>query len=108
MFFKIKIEINFILEKFQTLLALNESRKIYFLGFAFHQQNCELLQLKKLLTLKVDQRNIYYTNFDESEIIKKMVNEIFIIGKEPFKLTLHDSKRKGVFDALMHDFKLGF
>lgn len=95
-------------DNLRTLLALNESRKIYFLGFAFHQQNCELLQLKKLLTLKVDQRNIYYTNFDESEIINKMVNEIFGIGKATWKLTLHDSKRKGVYDALMHDFKLGF
>jgi hypothetical protein len=104
---KIKDEINFILEKYKTLLALHESHKIYFLGFAFHQQNCELLQLKNLLTLKVDQRDVYYTNFDESKSINKMVNEIFIIGKEPWKLTLHDSKRKGVYDALMHDFKLG-
>lgn len=104
---KIKDEINFILEKYKTLLALQESNKIYFLGFAFHQQNCDLLQLKNLLKLQLDQRNIHYTNFDGSESINKMVNEIFIIGKEPWKLTLHDSKRKGVYDALMHDFKLG-
>lgn len=105
---KIKDEINFILEKYKTLLALQESKKIYFLGFAFHQQNCDLLQLKNLLKLQLDQRNIYYTNFDESEIINKMVNEIFGIGKTSWTLTLTDSKRKGVYDALMHDFKLGF
>jgi hypothetical protein len=105
---KIKDEINFILEKYKTLLALHESHKIYFLGFAFHQQNCDLLQLKNLLQLQLNQRNIYYTNFDESESINKMVNEIFIIGKNTWKLTLRDSKRKGVLDALIHDFKLGF
>ena len=87
---------------------MQESKKIYFLGFAFHQQNCDLLQLKNLLKLQLDQRNIYYTNFDESEIINKMVNEIFGIGKTSWTLTLTDSKRKGVYDALMHDFKLGF
>ena len=105
---KIKDEINFILEKYKTLLALQESNKIYFLGFAFHQQNCDLLQLKNLLKLQLDQRNIHYTNFDGSESINKMVNGIFGIGKASWTLTLDDSKRKGVYDALMHDFKLGF
>ena len=104
---KIKDEINFILEKYKTLLALQESNKIYFLGFAFHQQNCDLLQLKNLLKLQLDQRNIHYTNFDGSESINKMVNGIFGIGKASWTLTLDDSKRKGVYDALMHDFKLG-
>jgi hypothetical protein len=69
----IKCEINFILEKYKTLLALHDSCKIYFLGFAFHQQNCDLLQLKNFN----QNREVFWTNFDASIAIDNKVDEIF-------------------------------
>ena len=102
-----QIEISFFVRRVLIIYGLMFCNKIYFLGFAFHQSNCDLIALNKLLSVAI-KKNIYYTNFDESESINNAVKEIFIIGKEPWKLTLHDSKRKGVYDALMHDFKLGF
>jgi hypothetical protein len=97
----------FLLKRVGGIYGLVQSDKLYFLGFAFHQANCNLLGLNQLYKINY-QGNIYYTNFDESESINNAVKEIFIIGKEPWKLTIHESKRKGVYDALMHDFKLGF
>ncbi len=83
--------------------------KIYFLGFAFHQSNCDLIALNKLLSEEI-KKNIYYTNFDESESINNAVKEIFHIPHIPHDrfVAINPSKRKGVYDALMHDFKLGF
>jgi len=98
---KIKDEINFILEKYKTLRALHESHRIYFLGFAFHQQNCDLLQLKNFRKNK----EIYWTNYDASVAIDNKVNQIY--GSQD-KKNFYPSNKKGVYEALIHDFKLGF
>jgi len=98
---KIKDEINFILEKYKTLFALHESHKIYFLGFAFHQQNCDLLQLKNFRQNK----EIYWTNYDASVAIDNKVNEIY--GSQD-KKNFYPSNKKGVYEALIHDFRLDF
>jgi hypothetical protein len=95
----IKTEINFIIEKYQTLLALYESHKIYFFGFAFHQANCDLLQLKILKN-----KEIYWTNYENSVATNKQVENIF--AESRYKL--NPSVKKGVYDALIHDFKLEF
>ena len=104
---KIKDEINFIIEKYKTLLALHESHKIYFLGFAFHQQNYDLLQLKNFRQNK----EIYWTNYDASVVVDKKVDNIFRflqVSKYGESNKSYPSNKKGVYDALMHDFKLGF
>jgi hypothetical protein len=99
----IKTEINFILEKYQTLLALCESRKIYFLGFAFHQQNCDLLQLEKFK----DNKKIFWTNYDDSISINRKIENIF--GDSQLdKKRFYPSIKKGVYDALIHDFNIDF
>jgi len=98
---EIKKEINFVLEKYEALMALNCAHKIYFFGFAFHKQNCDLLQLDKLKNSK----EIFYTNYDDSEGIKRVVTKIF---KENHQINFHPSSKKGVYDALIHDFRLDF
>jgi hypothetical protein len=91
---------NINLEKaYNFLLALNESHKIYFLGFAFHQANCDLLQLKILKN-----KEIYWTNYENSVATNKQVENIFAASR----YKLNHSVKKGVYDALMHDFKLEF
>lgn len=92
---------NFFLKRYQANYSLLQCKKIYFLGFAFHEPNCDLLTLKE--TQSCSDKNIYYTNFDESESLNKMVKSFFNGGT-----FINPSKRKGVSDALMHDFKLGF
>ena len=92
---------NFFLKRYQANYSLLQCKKIYFLGFAFHEPNCDLLTLKE--TQSCSDKNIYYTNFDESESLNKMVKSFF--NGDTF---INPSKRKGVYDALMHDFKLGF
>jgi hypothetical protein len=92
---------NFFLKRYQANYSLLQCKKIYFLGFAFHEPNCDLLTLKE--TQSCSDKNIYYTNFDESESLNKMVKSFF--NGDTF---INPSKRKGVYEALMHDFKLGF
>jgi hypothetical protein len=99
----IKTEINFILEKYQTLLALHESHKIYFLGFAFHQQNCDLMKLENFK----DNKEIYWTNYDDSISINRKIENIFGVN-EYNKKRFYPSIKKGVYDALIHDFKIEF
>ena len=99
----IKTEINFIIEKYQTLLALYESHKIYFFGFAFHQQNCDLLQLENF---KIN-KEIYWTNYDDSISINRKIENIFGVNENNKKM-FYPSIKKGVYDALIHDFKLEF
>ncbi len=101
-----QIEIDFFIRRALIIYGLMICNKIYFLGFAFHQSNCDLIALNKLLSVGI-KKNIYYTNFDESEGINNAVKEIFYIPSDRF-ITIHESKKKGVYDALMHDFKLGF
>jgi hypothetical protein len=97
----------FLLKRVRAILSLSlKDSKIYFLGFAFHQANCNFLALNQLSKFSVEKK-IYYTNFDESESINNAVKEIFYIPSDRF-ITIHESKKKGVYDALMHDFKLGF
>lgn len=100
----IKCEINFILEKYKTLLALHESCKIYFLGFAFHQQNCDLLQLKNFY----QNREVFWTNFDASIAIDNKVDEIFSYQKNNNNKKFHPSSKKGVYEAMIFDFRLDF
>lgn len=100
----IKCEINFILEKYKTLLALHESCKIYFLGFAFHQQNCDLLQLKNFY----QNREVFWTNFDASIAIDNKVDEIFSYQKNNDNKKFHPSSKKGVYEAMIFDFRLDF
>jgi hypothetical protein len=79
------------------------ANKIYFLGFAFHQPNIELLCLDKIKEWH-NGKKIYYTNFDNSLYIENKVSNLFsndLFIKIP-------SKKKGVYNALMHDFKLDF
>ena len=101
-----QIEISFFVRRVLIIYGLMFCNKIYFLGFAFHQSNCDLIALNKLLSVAI-KKNIYYTNFDESEGINNAVKEIFHIPHDGF-VVIKPSKRKGVYDALMHDFKLGF
>ena len=93
---------NFFLKRWEANYSLLRCKIIYFLGFAFHQPNCDLLILKE--TQSCSDKNIYYTNFDESESLNKMVKSFF----NRSGTFINPSQRKGVYDALMHDFKLGF
>jgi hypothetical protein len=92
---------------------LSESSKIYFLGFAFHEANCRLLALDKFST-SCDQINIYYTNLAESSSIDQVVKKIFKSSTKQSKKKVNDqfiinsSRRKGVYNALIDDFKLIF
>jgi hypothetical protein len=93
----------------------NKNKKFYFLGFAFHPQNCELLGLEKI---KVDYvkhnsnrlipsfHSIHYTNFDNS----KKIEDILVSNlSDNFKKYPHKSRsEKGVYDALRYDFDLSF
>jgi len=91
-------------EEIKKLLHnLNQSGKIYLLGFAFHQQNCDLLQLKNFK----DNKEIYWTNYDDSKSIDKKIENIFgdiQLDKKKF----YPSIKKGVYDALIHDFNIDF
>jgi hypothetical protein len=96
--------------KVDNKINLTRSTKIYLLGFAFHESNCNLLGLNQLYKFS-DQRNIYYTNFDESESINRTVKAIFNLPSDKLissAFIIYPSQCKGVYDALMHDFKLGF
>ena len=92
---------------------LSESRKIYFLGFAFHEANCGLLALDKFSTIH-NQIDIYYTNYAESSSIDQVVEKFFKSSTKQSKKKINDqfivnsSKCKGVYDALIYDFKLIF
>lgn len=84
--------------------SLQEADKIYFLGFAFHKQNCELLGLKNL-DFRQKEKHIYYTNFEKSLAIDENVNNIFAKTPDSHR---HKSVEKGVYDALRLDFSLSF
>ena len=79
------------------------ANKIYFLGFAFHKPNIELLCLDKIKEWP-NGKKIYYTNFDNSLDIENKVSNLFsddLFIKIP-------SIKKGVYDALIHDFNIDF
>ena len=92
---------------------LSESGKIYFLGFAFHEANFRLLALDEFSTIH-NQIDIYYTNYAESSSIDQVVEKIFKSSTKQSKKKINDqfavnsSKCKGVYDALIYDFKLIF
>jgi hypothetical protein len=79
------------------------ANKIYFLGFAFHKPNIELLCLDKIKEWH-DGKKIYYTNFDNSLDIENKVSNLFS-GDLFIKIP---SIKKGVYDALINDFKIEF
>lgn len=83
---------------------MHDSCKIYFLGFAFHQQNCDLLQLKNFN----QNREVFWTNFDASIAIDNKVDEIFRYQKNNDNKKFHPSSKKGAYEAMIHDFRLDF
>ena len=72
-----QIEISFFVRRVLIIYGLMFCNKIYFLGFAFHQQNCDLLQLKNFY----QNREVFWTNFDASIAIDNKVDEIFSYQK---------------------------
>ena len=61
-----------------------------------------MLQLKNFRQNK----EIYWTNYDASVAIDNKVNEIY--GSQDTKKKFYPSSKKGAYEALIHDFKLGF
>ncbi|MBU6141124.1 MAG: hypothetical protein KGP29_06195 [Proteobacteria bacterium] len=73
---------------------------LYFLGFAFHEDNCRVLGIDhKAFRSRpnlIDSRHICYTNYGNSKKIEKSFDARF--GK------IGHSSDKGVYDALLKDF----
>ena len=86
----------------KAITHILSAQRLYFLGFAFHKQNLDLLNLDNIKN-KSGKKHIYYTNYDESSSLEEVVSDIF----PDDKFTLHPSVRKGVYDALIYDFRLG-
>ncbi|MBU6140720.1 MAG: hypothetical protein KGP29_04080 [Proteobacteria bacterium] len=96
--------------------------KIYFLGFAFHEENCRIMGMLKpkfegshlgfLRALKTNP--VFYTNFGDSSKIKDGFDSVFNSsesregawrrGDEFFEIGR--SSKKGTYDALSQDFDL--
>lgn len=83
----------------------------YFLGFAFHKENCRIMGmdkdfLKKCNQFKADlsdnKTRVFFTNFGESMKTKNSFNLFFgpNVNRSPFS----QSSSKGAYDALAHDF----
>lgn len=91
--------------------ALQVADKIYFLGFAFHPQNCTLLGLEPKEESKSKQTKIFYTNYGNSEALEERREKYFEekngeeknAGKRKIKRS-----QKGVYDALLLDFTFDF
>jgi len=85
------------------------SKKLYFLGFAFHEANCRDLmgmedrEFKKLCNELRSKTNpqVFFTNFGESMKIKKLFDFFFQYHDSQ---SFAQSSKKGTYDALSQDF----
>lgn len=84
---------------------------LYFLGFAFHPENCRIMGMednnfqKKIRALRVQSINrIFYTNFKNSEKIRVSFESVF--SNSLLELKFGQSSIKGTYDALLQDFDL--
>ena len=83
-------------------LSVEQANKLYFFGFSFNQENCEVLGLLRSETPSIFStgvKDIFYTNFRDSKKITKKFYHIFD-GKTAAV------SNKGVYDALSEDFDL--
>jgi len=93
-----------------------KNSRFYFLGFGFHEENCDIIQLRKLV-LKILQHELYqnhtihYTNYGDSKKIEAILKaNVFPKNNAEYKALnpFIPSSEKGVYDALMYDLELGF
>ena len=88
------------------------SKKLYFLGFAFHQENCRIMGILqgkfKQYSISIKQQitdGIFYTNFKNSQKLKISFDAIFNVHMDgAIVTTIGHSSDKGVYDALAQDF----
>lgn len=91
----------------------------YFLGFAFHEENCQIMGMfdeffgKSLARLrgKFDtkvgktENNIFYTNFNESKKLRMSFDSIFNrAGNVEERYEVGISSPKGTYNAMLYDF----
>ena len=101
--------------------VMSKSTKLFFLGFAFHLANCEIMGIKeldvvvkwgellgeaseKLRFFPESKEEVFYTNFKDSEKIRSSFDSIF--NQDQNKSLVRKSSSKGTYDALLQDFDL--
>lgn len=82
------------LEQFKTNIIPNQTKRIYFLGFGFIKQNCDLFCATPDQTTE-----IYYTNFDNSQKIRRAFEYRFRAGND------YVTSHRGVYEAIQKDFE---
>lgn len=85
---------------------IRQANNLYFMGFSFNQENCEVLGLvNKDVKSNFYQFGsfTYYTNFRDSKKIEEKFNKIFNISSQNGQTKV---SHKGVYDALAEDFDL--
>ena len=93
-------------EKEKIRSIISNAHKLYFLGFSFNQENCDVLGLfnKELDNkFRASHSTIYYTNYKSSKKIEKRFNELFPLLKSVGFTSASD---KGTYEALAEDFDL--
>lgn len=93
-------------EKKEIRSIISNAHKLYFLGFSFNQENCDVLGLfNKELNNKfqASDNTIYYTNYKSSKKIEKRFNGLFPLLKSAGLTAVSD---KGAYEALAEDFDL--
>lgn len=93
-------------KKTQIRDKILSASSLYFLGFSFNDENCEVLGLfDKKCRVKVvgDDRHVYYTNYGDSKRIEKKFSKIFNRDNKEISKSI---STKGAYDALALDFDL--
>ncbi len=97
--------------------SLSDAKKVYILGYGFDKNNNTLLNLGKCLRPKQhNQKEIYFTNYNNYEIINKNASEVFT-GNRSFYFNnspavqrvpygTFERSIKNVYEALEQDFSL--
>ncbi len=99
-------------EKERIRSVINRANKLYFLGFSFNRENCDVLGLfddnfktNKPINFQGYGNFVYYTNFNNSKRIEEKFMRIFGDLSRAGRTKTSD---KGTYDALAEDFDLQF
>ncbi len=93
-------------EKEKIISVMSSASKIYFLGFSFNQENCDVLGLldkEAKYKFRDYGSHVYYTNYRSSKKIEERFNRLFTALKNNGLTSVSD---KGTYDALAEDFDL--
>ena len=88
------------LENFKSDIIPKQTKRIYFLGFGFIKQNCDLFCATPDQLIE-----IYYINFDNSQKIRRAFESMFNPVDACWAAKNHTTSHRGVYEAIQKDFE---